>query len=606
MANRNIFKSFLNPEVKVGRNGFDLSQQHKFTVPIGRLTPVFAEEVVPGDYFEIDSSVMVRTMPLNTAAFLRAKVNFDFFFIPMFQLWHRFPQFVNQVVDPTSVHQRTEGILYQPQVNLGQLLGIAFQYRNTSGLSMLRNLDLLGYGAWYDVVLTATSDSDLVNKLKKRGVLTPTATNYTDGAKFVSPFRLAAYRKIWKDYYQNTQRQPFGSGAAEQHNFDDLVCSTFANSVRSNVEWLANMMVGRQVPYKKDMFNGSLPSREYGSPAGVDVGGSFSLHGTVYGDFDEFDETSLAPDSSTIYVGKQLSAENFEASLNELNYFDPSADASFNRISVSSAFDMYAFAQARAMQRWKQNKMRAASRVKDQQLAQFGVSPTLQEQDLVMHIGGFSTQLTVDEVVSQAVTDADSSNPNGKLGALGGKGIGFSGSDTIKFKSTDFGIIMCVCSVVPDVDYSSSGIEQQNFRSVATDYFNPAFDNLGLSPVTRREFSYGDYQNTGLPGADVSSQPIGYLPRFYEYKCRVDKVHGNFLPRQSLEAWTMHRREIQDLSLNTSQLSTDLFYVSPNDLDKVFLVSYDSKKLDTDPILVNSSFSIKAVRPMSVIGELNL
>ena len=82
MANRNIFSDLLNPKSFNQKNGFDLSHRKVFAAKAGELLPVLCEEMYPTDYFEIDTATLLRTLPMQTAAFLRARMCFDFFFVP--------------------------------------------------------------------------------------------------------------------------------------------------------------------------------------------------------------------------------------------------------------------------------------------------------------------------------------------------------------------------------------------------------------------------------------------------------------------------------------------------------------------------------------------
>ena len=99
------FLNLLKPKVHPSKNGFDLSRKHVFSSKAGQLKPCLAVETVPGDNFEIDVTSLTRTMTLNTAAFLRGKQRYDFFFVPYSQLWHPFNQFISQRTDKHSMTQ---------------------------------------------------------------------------------------------------------------------------------------------------------------------------------------------------------------------------------------------------------------------------------------------------------------------------------------------------------------------------------------------------------------------------------------------------------------------------------------------------------------------
>ena len=119
MAGKNIFKGFLHPKASVSRNGFDLSHRKVFSAKAGELLPILMEDLVPGDYFEIDTATLCRTMPLNTAAFLRCKLNFDFFFVPKTAIWRQWNNFINQRTQLDSSY--IKGSLYEPNIELSEL-----------------------------------------------------------------------------------------------------------------------------------------------------------------------------------------------------------------------------------------------------------------------------------------------------------------------------------------------------------------------------------------------------------------------------------------------------------------------------------------------------
>ena len=101
MANVMSLKSFKN---SVKRNGFDLSHKNAFTAKAGELLPIFCQEVIPGDKFRINGQGFTRTQPIMSAAFVRLREYYDFFFVPYKLLWNRFPTFFTQLQDYHHPH----------------------------------------------------------------------------------------------------------------------------------------------------------------------------------------------------------------------------------------------------------------------------------------------------------------------------------------------------------------------------------------------------------------------------------------------------------------------------------------------------------------------
>ena len=94
------------PSPTLPRNGFDLSTRRVFTAPAGALLPVLTQEVNPGEHFSISVQDLVRTQPLNTAAFARCKEYYHFFFVPYKALWSSSDRFFTGVTNGDSTYMK--------------------------------------------------------------------------------------------------------------------------------------------------------------------------------------------------------------------------------------------------------------------------------------------------------------------------------------------------------------------------------------------------------------------------------------------------------------------------------------------------------------------
>ena len=84
------------------RNAFDLSHNDVFSCAPGMLLPISCTEVLPNEHYEINPQIFLRTMPLNSAAFVRMRQHVEFFFVPMRVLCRQFQQFVVGTKYPQS------------------------------------------------------------------------------------------------------------------------------------------------------------------------------------------------------------------------------------------------------------------------------------------------------------------------------------------------------------------------------------------------------------------------------------------------------------------------------------------------------------------------
>ena len=277
------FLNLLKPVADTSSNVFDLSRKHVVSSKPGQLVPCLCVETVPKDKIRIDMAALQRTMTLNTAAFVRGKFRYDFFFVPYVQLWHPFNQFVSQRNDAHSTRQLMHN--YCPVFSLGDLIlalrrnqfeDLGYTNRdvfgNLSCFDAYRLLDLLGYGN-YAYVLDIESDDtalELIDQLQN---------------VYVNPFRIAAYQHIFYDFYRNKYYDLDDENASfdadyynyylQLFNFDDIRCETFANSnIGSGLDAdkrLLRMFTMRYAQWKKDVFTSALPSQQFGPVSSVSI-----------------------------------------------------------------------------------------------------------------------------------------------------------------------------------------------------------------------------------------------------------------------------------------------------------------------------------------------
>ena len=145
--NLNVLKA--HPE----RNAFDLSHNDVFSCAPGMLLPISCTEVLPNEHFEINPQIFLRTMPLNSAAFVRMRHHIEFCFVPTRVLCRQFNQFVVGTKYPISsldtLNAYTGSV---PSLALSSFRAWYTSATGTDGLGIsrkhgaLRLCDLLGYG----------------------------------------------------------------------------------------------------------------------------------------------------------------------------------------------------------------------------------------------------------------------------------------------------------------------------------------------------------------------------------------------------------------------------------------------------------------------------
>lgn len=597
-----------SPSPRLARNGYDLSSRRVFSAKAGELLPVGVWECNPSEHFSFQIQDLVRTANLNTAAYARMKEYYHFFFVSYKSLWQWFDQFIVGTPNPVSAlngvnivgtkRGQTDYGAICSNVPTFDLLDLARSlYSGTTksapydsqGMSFgdgaFKLLNMLGYGVTnkgklynYLDYFGAYDDKKLVDN--KTSTLPPNSDFLRDFKYRVSPFRLLAYQKIFNDFYRN---QDWSSADVASFNVDDFAEDNHLNIDNVRAKKFVQM---RYRPYPKDWLTSIKPTPNYDK-------GIFNLPSYVT----KSSSDSVSRDIGSIYIS---SGGTF----------------SVNDLRAAFALDKMLEATRRA------NGTDYSSQIE----AHFGFKVPESRAGDARFLGGFDNSVSISEVVSTSDT---SSSSGAALGTIGGKGVGSLTSGRIDFDVKEHGIIMCIYSVAPQVEYNASYVDPFNRKLKREDFFQPEFADLGYQPILTSDLLFSIHnpaKNSELPSpnsafstgaVDVNNEVnnilLGWQVRYNEYKTARDVVFGDFETIGNLKYFTTPRFDLAfDRKVTrhfstgfdsfSSGLSSRQFYVNPCVLNSIFLV--DAR--EADHFYVNSFFDVKAVRPMSVHGLASL
>ena len=92
--NRNSNSRFAQaPQVDIQRSTFDRSSGHKTTFNAGKLVPIYVDEVLPGDTFEMKTSAIIRGSTPIFPVMDNANLDIYFFFVPNRLVWDHWKEF---------------------------------------------------------------------------------------------------------------------------------------------------------------------------------------------------------------------------------------------------------------------------------------------------------------------------------------------------------------------------------------------------------------------------------------------------------------------------------------------------------------------------------
>ena len=630
----------LHPLAQPSMNGFDLSQKHVYGSAPGRIDAPCFIETMPRDMFKINVGALMRSLTPLTAPFLRGKVTFDFFFVPYSQLWHPFNQFIDQRKDPHSSLQK--GISFLPVIHLYDLfklirkvyLEMPASYDDTPsylldvhGVYWYENiwnlLDFFGYGnfLW---LKDLNEDAD-TTELTYDDAITPFKNRY------VNVLRPAAYQHIWYDVYRNKfyDNYEFDYYSAindyvTSFNFDDIQCDNFAHSIIPIDPTDETAAVNKRIyilfsqrycQYKQDVFQSALPSQQFGAVSDVVINvGSMSVSGNAgqitYPPISSNPSIWHAPDDDTpfnvrttsVVGGDDLSGIDPDSNILNLQLHTPHTHSLSGTVSLNtpSTFDVITLKRAEAIQKWRQNVLRAGNMVDDNFRAHWGVTPRYEADNNVLKLGSFEGSLNVNTVETTAQYNGSGNN---MVGSLGSNVVCTISGKELNFKCSDFGVIVCMQYMRPESEYASTMLDRVNTLNEPFDFASPEFCNLGLNSVNNHDFNFM------FGNIDAV---IGYASQYWWYKTAIDKCHGEYAKYRfrKLAADSVFKgnsvmwcapRDITIIRDGYRYKSS--LYVSPDLLDDMFDVKYFNQEFGLENQLTfNTYFDIKAIRPLTVVG----
>ena len=611
----------------VHRAGFDISSKNVFSAKCGELLPVYWDLGFPGCTYDIDIQYFTRTRPVQTAAYTRIREYFNFYAVPVDLIWKSFDSSVIQMGEVAPVQSKdllnalsVKGDLpycsardlgvacyfSQGNVALGSSPVAASGFESIHGFNRgdlsFKLLTYLNYGNIID-----PSSVNVGGSNRWFNTQAPLASSISYSQKYrynlaVNIFPLAAYQKIYQDFFRWSQWE---NADPTSYNFDWFAGSgsIFPSGISSSIPakndyWKRdNLFSLRYANWNKDKFMGILPNSQFGDVAVLDLPSSdfISLQAQTGSSPDLYRRSDVVTKDAMIpHDPSGDGSSNITFAPGNLTSFPAGSKLGIAASSLGKSISILAIRQAEALQKYREISQSVDTNYRDQIKAHFGVNVPASDSHMAQFIGGIARNLDISEVVNNNLSDSSSE------AVIYGKGVG-TGQGRMRYScGSRYCILMCIYHCIPLLDYDLSAPDGQLLATSVEDLPIPEFDNIGMESVPSFELF-----NSPLLG--VSSAPtsfLGYLPRYYNWKTKIDRIHGAFTT--SLKDWVA---PIDDSYLSSwFKASADgysvqwpFFKVNPNTLDSIFAVKADST-WETDQFLINCNIGVKVVRPLSRDG----
>lgn len=162
---KNVFDKIQDVTTNVSKNTFDWSHANNFTGRIGKIMPIFCEQLPAGSSIKVNPTFALKFMPMMFPIQTRLKAYLSFFRVPLRALWTDYADFISSpnsdstLVAPYLSTSKT-GSGFDALFRKGALMGV-------SGLS-----DYLGVPVTYsypaaESLVTVTQDNPVLQSIEK-------------------------------------------------------------------------------------------------------------------------------------------------------------------------------------------------------------------------------------------------------------------------------------------------------------------------------------------------------------------------------------------------------------------------------------------------------
>lgn len=422
------------------RHKHNLSHYRLFSCDMGELVPIGCTEVLPGDTFQHNTSLLLRVSPLLAPVMHPVQARIHHWFVPYRLIWEDWEDFItggpdgnDQSAFPTITLTYGAG----PPVTGNNGVGMLADY-----LGVPPQIDALGVSAL--------------------------------------PFR--AYALIFNEWYRD----------------QDLV-TELSISLASGVDSTTNTTM-QNCAWEKDYFTSARPWTQKGPEVSIPLTGDAPIKGIgkLNANFGPSQAVRESDGTTPTYTAaQQINPSNADQQFfvreNPDDSGFPGMYADLSQVSAATVNDLRL---ALALQRFEENRARYGSRYTEY-LRYLGITPSDARLQRPEYLGGGKQTIQFSEVLQTAPTE-DGDDHVG-VGNLKGHGIGALRSNRYRRFFEEHGVVISLMSVRPRTMYVQ-GLHRFWNKRTRTDYFQEELAHIGQQEIQNQEIYCDQVDKVGVFG----------------------------------------------------------------------------------------------------------
>jgi hypothetical protein len=627
------------------RSTHDLSYIWRSTMASGTLVPFMSEVALPGDTFDIDLDVDVKTHPTIGPLFGSYKVQLDVFQCPI-RLYNgklhmnllNIGMNMNQIKLPL-IEMEADGtkIGDNDQINPSSI----FSYLGIRGLgkgqgTVKREFNAVPYLSYWDIyknyyankqedygAYIHSNNNVVSNQVMNFKLLDSSGNGGTiDPPGVGNPLSIALV-KAEIDFLNSYEPDPRGI-AVNITFFNGVTVVKNLTDIFKNIEWdsTINQLICTNVndPYRPTntyidyTYNGDTlankrPQVVFFQLDNIDTMREMILQNTMSGSTFTINANSLAPygpplDQGNYGYSKTETQEGLALKTYQSDLFNnwvstdwidgPNGINSITAVDTSSGeFTIDSLQLSRKVYDML-NRIAVSGGTYDDWLNAVYTHERTRSQENPAYMGGLIKELAFQEVVSNAGTSTDSEQQ--PLGTLAGKGVltNKHKGGKVHIKIDEPSYIIGIVSLTPRIDYSQGNKWSVNLLTL-DDLHKPALDEIGFQDLITDQMAWWD---TTIINNNTVFKSAGKQPAWINYMTNVNECRGNFADQNTAQGdggqmyMTLNRRYEQSPVGNIKDLTT---YIDPSKFNNIFA----DERLDAQNFWTQIGVNITARRKMS-------